>query len=113
MNAPLLKVRNVTKRFGGLTAVSQLNFDIYQGEIVGLIGPNGAGKTTLFNVIAGFYPPTEGKIFYKGEDITGFITHKLVQKGITRSFQLTTLFDNLSIFKNVVINLFLQILKLV
>jgi len=104
MNAPLLEVRNITKRFGGLTAISQLSFDIYQGEIVGVIGPNGAGKTTLFNVITGFYPPTEGKVFYKGEDITGFKPHKLVQMGIARSFQLTTLFDNLSVLQNVVMS---------
>ncbi len=104
MNAPLLEVRNLTKRFGGLTAISQLSFDLYRGEIVGLIGPNGAGKTTLFNVITGFYPPTEGKVFYKGEDITGFKPHKLVQMGIARSFQLTTLFDNLSVLQNVVMS---------
>jgi len=101
MNDSLLEVRNITKRFGGLTAINQLSFDIHQGEILGLIGPNGAGKTTLFNVITGFYPPTEGKVLYKGEDITGFKPHKLVQMGIARSFQLTTLFDNLSVFQNV------------
>jgi len=101
MNAPLLEVRNITKRFGGLIAVSQLTFDLHQGEILGLIGPNGAGKTTLFNVITGFYSPTEGKVFYKGKDITGLKPHKLVQKGIARSFQLTTLFDNFSVLQNV------------
>lgn len=104
MNEPLLEVKNITKRFGGLIAVSQLTFDIYQGEILGLIGPNGAGKTTLFNVITGFYPPTEGKIFYKGENITGLKPHELVQKGIARSFQLTTLFDNLSVLQNVIMS---------
>lgn len=104
MNVPLLEVRNITKRFGGLTAISKLSFDLYRGEILGLIGPNGAGKTTLFNVITGFYPPTEGKVFYKGEDITGFKPHKLVQRGIARSFQLTTLFDNLSVLQNVVMS---------
>jgi branched-chain amino acid transport system ATP-binding protein len=109
MNAPLLEVRNITKRFGGLIAINKLSFDIHQGEIVGLIGPNGAGKTTLFNVITGFYPPTEGKAFYKGEDITGFKPHKLVQKGIARSFQLTTLFSNLSVFQNVVMSQHLHI----
>jgi len=100
MNEPLLEVRNITKRFGGLTAINQLSFDIHQGEILGLIGPNGAGKTTLFNVITGFYPPTEGKVFYKGENITGLKPHELVQKGVARSFQLTALFDNLSVFQN-------------
>jgi len=100
MNESLLEVRNITKRFGGLTAVSQLSFDIYQGEILGLIGPNGAGKTTLFNVITGFYPPTEGKVLYKGENVTGLKPHELVQKGIARSFQLTALFDSLSVFQN-------------
>ena len=104
MSTPLLEVRNITKRFGGLTAISRLSFDIYQGEIAGLIGPNGAGKTTLFNVITGFYPPTEGKVFYKGEDITGFKPHQLVKRRIGRSFQLTALFDNLSVFQSVVMS---------
>lgn len=103
MNAPLLEVRNITKRFGGLTAISQLSFDIYQGEILGLIGPNGSGKTTLFNVITGFFPPTEGKVFYKGEDITGFKPHELVSKGVTRTFQLMILFSNLTVLQNLII----------
>jgi len=108
MNAPLLKIRDATKYFGGLCAVNRVSFDVHQGEIVGLIGPNGAGKTTLFNAITGFYPPTSGKVFYKDKDVTGFKPHQLVERGISRSFQLITLFSNLSVLRNVAISLHLQ-----
>ena len=69
--APLLEVRSVSKRFGGLRALTDVSFTIGAGEIVGIIGPNGAGKTTLFNLITGFYPPDEGRIFMEGQDVTG------------------------------------------
>ncbi|OYT45708.1 MAG: ABC transporter ATP-binding protein [Thermoprotei archaeon] len=84
---PLLKVVKVTKRFGGIVAVNKMDMDVYEGEIVGLIGPNGAGKTTLFNCITGFYKPNEGKVYFKGEDITGLPPHVICMKGIARTWQ--------------------------
>jgi len=104
MNSPVLEAQNITKRFGGLVAVDNLSFGINQGEIVGLIGPNGAGKTTVFNMLTGFYSPTAGRISYKGKDITGSKPHTLAKKGLTRTFQLTTLFGNLSVLQNVVVS---------
>ena len=68
--APIIEVRNITKRFKGLTAVRDVSFSVRPGGITGMIGPNGAGKSTTFNMICGYYPPTEGQIFYKGQDIT-------------------------------------------
>ena len=67
----ILQVQNVTKRFGGLLALSDVSFDLAEGEILGLIGPNGAGKTTLFNAINGVFPPTEGQVIFLGQDVTG------------------------------------------
>ncbi|HDD26614.1 MAG TPA: ATP-binding cassette domain-containing protein, partial [Acidilobales archaeon] len=84
---PLLKVVKVTKRFGGIVAVNKMDMDVYEREIVGLIGPNGAGKTTLFNCITGFYKPNEGKVYFKGEDITGLPPHVICMKGIARTWQ--------------------------
>jgi branched-chain amino acid transport system ATP-binding protein len=101
---PILQIRDITKRFGGLTALSEVSFDVYQGEILGVIGPNGAGKTTLFDVITGRYRPTGGRVFYKGEDITGLKPHELVQKGISRSFQLEVLFSNLTVLQHLILS---------
>ncbi len=100
---PLLETQGLTKYFGGLAAVQELNLEVNQGEIVGLIGPNGAGKTTAFNMIAGFSPPTRGKILFEGEDITGLKPYRIIERGIARTFQLTTLFGNLSVLLNVLI----------
>jgi len=101
---PILQIRDLTKRFGGLTALSEVSFDVHGGEILGVIGPNGAGKTTLFDVITGRYRPTGGRVFYQGEDITGLKPHELVQKGISRSFQLEVLFSNLSVLQNLILS---------
>ena len=101
---PILQIRDITKRFGGLTALSEVSFDLYQGEILGVIGPNGAGKTTLFDVITGRYRPTGGRVFYKGENITGLKPHELVQKGISRSFQLEVLFSNLTVLQHLILS---------
>jgi branched-chain amino acid transport system ATP-binding protein len=101
---PILQIRDITKRFGGLTALSEVSFDVYQGEILGVIGPNGAGKTTLFDVITGRYRPTGGRVFYKGEDITGLKPHELVHRGISRSFQLEVLFSNLTVLQHLVLS---------
>ncbi len=101
----MLKMKNVTMRFGGITAVDQLNLDVHPGEIVGLIGPNGAGKTTAFNTITGVYKPTEGEIiFNNGQEtnqIGGMKSEDIAEKGICRTFQNIRLFDSLSVIENV------------
>ncbi len=99
----LLEVRNLTKHFGGLTAIGELDLDIHDSEILGVIGPNGAGKSTLFNVVSGFYPPTKGKVTFRGREITGLRAHQVAQLGIGRSFQSSTLFMDLTVFNNVFI----------
>ena len=97
----LLELKDVSKNFGKLQAVSNLNFDVNKGEIHSLIGPNGAGKTTVFNLITGTFPLTGGKMFFNGEDITGLQPHKIAQKGMARSFQHTYLFMYESVLNNV------------
>ena len=99
----ILKTDNITMRFGGLTAVSNLNIHIEKNEIVGLIGPNGAGKTTCFNMITGVYTPTEGKIHFNDIDITQKKTHKITELGIARTFQNIRLFKDLTVLDNVLI----------
>lgn len=98
---PLLEISKLTKLFGGLAAVNDLQFHVGQGEILGLIGPNGAGKSTVFNLINGFVPVTRGRITYEGKDITGFKAHRIARLGIGRAFQASTLFMKLSVFENV------------
>jgi branched-chain amino acid transport system ATP-binding protein len=97
----ILEGEKVTKYFGGLAALYNIDFDIKQGEVVGLIGPNGAGKTTLFNLISGSLGTTSGEIRYKGERITGLKPHQICKLGIARTFQSVQLFGNLSAFDNV------------
>jgi len=97
----LLELRGVTKRFGGLVAVDNVDLDIEEGEIRGIIGPNGAGKTTLFNVITGNYSVTKGSIKYNGEDITGLSPHEIASRGLVRTFQQTALFNEFTLLKNV------------
>jgi branched-chain amino acid transport system ATP-binding protein len=99
----LLEIRNITKRFGGLVAVSQLDFDVKGGEIVGLIGPNGAGKTTAFNMIAGTMRPTRGEIWFEDRKISGLKTNRIAAAGVVRTFQLTTHFSNMTVLENVVL----------
>jgi branched-chain amino acid transport system ATP-binding protein len=99
----MLKTENLTMKFGGLTAVEKFEVEIEKGMIAGLIGPNGAGKTTCFNMITGYYVPTEGRIIFDGEDITGTPTHQVCRKGIARTFQNIRLFYNESVQQNVMI----------
>ena len=99
----LLQLQSVTMDFGGLRAVNQLNLDIREGEIISVIGPNGAGKTTVFNIITGIYPPTEGSIYFDGEDITGLKPHRIVKKGIARTFQTLRLFTNMTVLENAMV----------
>jgi len=97
----VLQVRKLNKYFGGLAAISELDLDIIDSEILGLIGPNGAGKTTLFNVVSGFFPPASGKVIFDGQDITGLKAHEIAQLGISRTFQASTLFMRLSVLDSV------------
>ena len=101
--APILTLERVTKRFGGLTAVSEVSFEVPTGEILGIIGPNGAGKTTLFNVISGYYRPESGRVVFAGHDVTGQAPHAICRLGLTRTFQLVKPFGNLSVIDNVMI----------
>ena len=97
----ILEVKNLTKKFGGLTAVNDFSFDIKRGEFIGLIGPNGAGKTTIFNLISGFEKPSSGSIRFDGVDITGKKPFKIVNLGIARTFQLVRSFKFLTLLDNV------------
>jgi len=97
----ILEGKNLTKHFGGLAAVHQVDFDIDEGEVVGLIGPNGAGKTTLFNLISGSLPTTGGEVRYKGKKITGLKPDQICKRGIARTFQSAKLFAAMSVFENV------------
>ena len=96
----LLEIKDVSKHFGRLKAVSHCDMKVPQGQITGLIGPNGAGKTTLFNVIAGYFPATEGRIFYRGEEVTGTPGYLLARKGVVRTFQTARGFNGLSLMEN-------------
>ena len=105
----LLELEGVTKRFGGLLAVSGVSFGVDEGEVVGLIGPNGAGKTTLFNVVAGALRPSAGEIRFAGQDITGQKPHRICRHGLCRTFQLVRPFGGLSVLDNVVIGAFARV----
>ncbi len=105
---PILEVRRLSRRFGGLTAVDNLSFEVEEGRIHGLIGPNGAGKTTTFNVISGYYAPTGGQVIYDGRDVSGMKTSAIAALGLVRTFQGTTLFHELSVFENVLVGAHLQ-----
>ena len=105
----LLEVKNITIKFGGLTAVQDFNLNLQQGQIVGLIGPNGAGKTTAFNAITGIHKPTQGKVILEGRDITGLMPDKITKLGIARTFQNIRLFSNLSVLQNVLVGHHLRI----
>ena len=100
---PILEGEGVTKYFGGLAAVSNVDFNVEQGEVLGLIGPNGAGKTTLFNLISAVLTPKSGTIRFKGEDITGLSPHKICRMGVARTFQLVKVFADMPVVDNVVI----------
>ena len=103
MEKALLQVEEVTKRFGGLTAVNQVSMHVKQGETVGLIGANGAGKTTLFNLIAGAYHVTSGRILFEGKEIQNMPSHKLARIGIARTYQIVKPFSNLTMLENTMV----------
>ncbi|OIN86376.1 MAG: ABC transporter ATP-binding protein [Anaerolineae bacterium CG1_02_58_13] len=97
----LLQVQGVTKHFGGLLALSQVTFDLPEGQILGLIGPNGAGKTTLFNIINGVYKPDEGRIFFRGQDVSGKKPYQLAKMGMARTHQVVRPLNELTVRENV------------
>lgn len=97
----LLETQKLTKRFGGLTVMKQLDIEVTEGQIHGLIGPNGAGKSTFFNLVTGVVKPTSGKIYYDGKDITRSLPHQVAAMGIGRTFQLNPLFGDFTVLENV------------
>ena len=103
MRSAILEVRKLSKRFGGLTAVSELDFDVFEGEILGVIGPNGAGKSTTFNLIAGAHQASAGEIRFAGESILGLPPHRIAQRGIMRTFQHNRPFSGMPVLENVMV----------
>ncbi len=104
--AEIIRAEKVTKRFGELTAVDRVSYRLRENEVAGIIGSNGAGKTTFFNLLTGYYPPDEGAIFYRGEDVTRMSPEKRVALGMMRTFQLTSTFDNLKVIDNLVLSFY-------
>jgi branched-chain amino acid transport system ATP-binding protein len=99
----MLEIQNLTKRFGGLSAVHDISISFEKNKINAIIGPNGAGKTTFFNLISGALPPTSGKIVFDGKDVTGLRADQVAQLGVSRTFQSTTLFDRASVLDNLIV----------
>jgi len=105
----ILEIKNITKKFGGVIAINDTSFHVRANEIYGLIGPNGAGKTTLFNIITGNYEPTQGIIKFHGQRIDGIKAHKIVHRGIARTFQNIRLFTSMTVLENILIGFDYQI----
>jgi len=101
--APILTVRDLTKRYGGLTAVSEVSFDVEANEILSIIGPNGAGKSTIFKLISSFVKPTRGEVRFDGEVISGLSPHTVARKGVVRTFQETTIFKGMTARDSVIV----------
>jgi branched-chain amino acid transport system ATP-binding protein len=97
----VLVVEGLVKRFGGFTAVNRVSFKVEQGEILGLIGPNGSGKSTIFNMLSGTLPPSAGSIKFAGTEISGLAPHRIINRGIGRTFQIPRPFHRLTMFENV------------
>ncbi|MBU1696625.1 MAG: ATP-binding cassette domain-containing protein, partial [Proteobacteria bacterium] len=106
MTDPILRMDQLSKRFGGVQALKNVSFDVFPGDVLGIIGPNGSGKTTIVNCITGFIKPTSGKVFFKNKDITGKPPHKIADMGVTRTFQVMRPYYSLPAYKNLVIPLF-------
>ena len=102
MSEKLLELKNVTIKFGGVTALNDVNFHVNRGEICALIGPNGAGKTTVFNVVTGVYPVTSGEITFKGVNLAGLKRHQVTKSGLARTFQNVRLFGDMTALENVI-----------
>jgi branched-chain amino acid transport system ATP-binding protein len=105
----LIEVRNVSKHFGGLAALTDVSFALNKGEILGLIGPNGAGKTTMFNVINGFYPPTKGDVYLRGEKVSKLKPHVLCRLGVARTFQVVRPLQRMSVLDNVIASAYIRV----
>ncbi|MCP4629095.1 MAG: ABC transporter ATP-binding protein [bacterium] len=103
---PILQIKEITKSFGGITALNRVSFDVSEGEILGIIGPNGSGKTTVVNCITGFIKKTSGKVLFRGKDISNKPAHKIADMGITRTFQIMRPYYSLPAYKNLVIPLY-------
>src|SRR5690606_29555709 len=103
MSRPILEVRGLTMRFGGLLAVNGVGLSVHEKQVVSMIGPNGAGKTTVFNCLTGFYQPTSGSIRLKGESIEGLTGHKIARKGVVRTFQNVRLFKDMTVVENLLV----------
>lgn len=101
---PVLEVVNLSKNFGGITALNGVDLEVYEGEIVGLVGPNGAGKTTLFNCTLGVFEPSGGTVRLRGKDLIGLPPSKVVQRGLARTFQIPRVFPELTVRENVLVN---------
>lgn len=99
----ILQTKNLTKRFGGLVAVNDVDFSLHKGEVRGLIGPNGSGKTTLINLLTGVYEPTAGKVIFDNENITGWTPNRVTRRGILRTFQIPRLFGNMTLLENMLV----------
>ena len=104
MSEPILSIKGISKRFGGLVALDNVGFDVYPGEVVGLMGPNGAGKTTLLNIIAGEYTPDAGTIMFRGQEITKYPPHQVCYLGIARTFQIPHPFVSLTVRENLLVS---------
>lgn len=104
----ILELRNISKRFGGYCAVTEVSFSVKEGELLALVGPNGAGKTTLFNIITGLYGPTSGEVLWRNEEIGHLKLHQRAARGIIRTFQQTKLFSSLTIQENILMGCHLQ-----
>jgi len=100
MTDQILRTNDLTKRFGALTANDEISISIDRGEIRGIIGPNGSGKTTFFNTVTGFYDPDGGEVYFDGEDVTGWATHRLARQGLGRTFQIVSPFENMTVRQN-------------
>src|SRR5204863_7503868 len=100
-SSAVLVVNGLVKRFGGFTAVNNVSFKVDQGEILGLLGPNGSGKSTIFNMLSGTFPPSAGSITFEGHEIAGLAPHRIINRGIGRTFQIPRPFRRLTIFENV------------
>jgi branched-chain amino acid transport system ATP-binding protein len=108
MSGPLLELRSVSRRFGGLLALSEVSFQVQAGELVGVIGPNGAGKSTLFNAIVQLVPPTSGQVLYQGREITGWPVNRVVASGITKTSQMVQVFGEMTVLENVLVGAILH-----
>ncbi len=100
---PILEVHQLSKRFGGVEALSQVDLAVEPGEVIGVIGPNGAGKSTFFNLLSGVMKPSSGRVVFQGHDVTGMKAHGIAKRGLVRTFQGTVLFSDLSVYDNVLV----------